>query len=364
MFRIMAGHAQRLDRRRHVAVVDFRRTNLLRALAGAVFVRVPAGRSFIHVDLAQNAQGVDPASRAAACRSRLNFPRPFVSDDLLHGRIDRHDLGNESAGEFGSDPTAFALAVPGAEQKGVRRELQQRGRVRRRRRSQAAPVLAFHEGLAVDMAVPQDRVIYAMRRVHRRYPLQRRQFGGAKIDGHVRQRQAGARVAVVGRREKGLLQPVGLALDAVQQDAPDLPPIDPSLLENMARGVVPASARPGRRKDLVTRAAGRLKALNAPQRGVVRHGIVQCRQLERHRESSFLSRDGLGSRMVGGPDLTTCGAVGADRWAMGPSATPFAVTATVIRAAAHCNRSIWICVSMSCPFNRCNLIRWSILRGI
>src|SRR5947207_14663852 len=105
MLGIVAGNPERLHGGRDVAVVDLGRAHLLRTLPGSVLSDVPAVRTFEDLHLAQNAERIDTATGTAASGAQLDIAGALIGD-FLNRRIDRDDLRNQAAREFGAEPAA------------------------------------------------------------------------------------------------------------------------------------------------------------------------------------------------------------------------------------------------------------------
>ena len=186
------------------------------------------------------------------------------------------------AGNFAPRPTALTLTVPRSEQKSRRRQLQQCRRVEGLRFREATAIFALHEGRTVQKAVAQDGVIHAVRRVQRRDPLQRFQPCTAEIHRDVSQLDPAIPAFFVASREKCFFEPVGLALHAVDQDAPEFPVADAPAFEHMARRLVVAFGGIGRRKYLVALTTHRLQPSNPANRGVRGDGVLQDLRVDSH----------------------------------------------------------------------------------
>ena len=264
----------------------------------------------VYFDVLLNAQRIDPTPGTPASRTRLQItstgPRNLIDQNLrtivqpdpsdlalalirdsLDRGINTHDLRHERTRELGTQPAAFALAVPGSEQKRRRREFQQRGGVGRLRRRQTSARRALHEGLAVHEAVAQDGIVDAVRRVEGRDPLQRIEARGPKIDRHV----GDPDLAPLGHRQQRLFQSVRLALHAVDEHAPDIAAVDAPPLEHVPGRYALSGARIGRREELVPGPTDRLEALDAPKGGVVGDGLGQRRGCHAHASFSVSARE-------------------------------------------------------------------------
>ena len=286
---IRTGNTERLNRGGDVAVVDLGRTHLLRARSRFLLIGAPTRPALEHVHLPENAQRIDAASGALSRRPRFHLAGARVPDFVDRG-IDTHDLRHERTRELRAQPAALALAVPGAEQQRRRRELQQRGGVGRLRRRQTPARRALHEGFVAHEAVAQDGVVDAVRRVEGRDALQRIEAGGPKVDRHVRDPD----LTALGSRQQRFFQSVRLALNAVDEHAPDVAAVDAPPLEHVPGRCVPSGARRGRigrREELVPSPTDRLEALDAPKGGVAGDGLGQRRDGHVHASFSVSARE-------------------------------------------------------------------------
>jgi len=127
----------------------------------------------------------------------------------------------------------------------------------------------FHEGFAVEQAVAQDCVVNTVRRIERGDLPNPGQFLSGEIDREVWQVDH----QLAHRREQRLLEPVRLALHAIDEHASNLGTIDPPALVDVPWAGAAPLLGIGRRDNLVPLASDRLPP---PQRRVVRGSIYQA----------------------------------------------------------------------------------------
>src|SRR5581483_7275173 len=164
------------------------------------------------------------------------------------------DFRYQAARELGAEATALAGRMPGAEQQRRRRCCEQGARILRLGPGQAHAEFALHEWVLAVEAVAQDGVVHAVRRVERGDLGDAGKLRLAEIDGDVRQ---GDRLLAYGGEQR-LLEPVGLALHAVDEHAPSLAAVDAPALEHMAGALAAPLFGISRRENLVPLAPHRL----------------------------------------------------------------------------------------------------------
>src|SRR5207253_2341587 len=120
---------------------------------------------------------------------------------------------------------------------------------------------AFHKRLSLEEAVSEDRVIDSMRRIERGDFGKALQVLTGKVNRDVRKPNR----AIPGRGEEHLFQPIGLALHAIDQHAPDLGTVDSPPLKYMPGTRAASIVGVSRREDLVPLAANRLQVLATAQ---------------------------------------------------------------------------------------------------
>src|SRR5207237_5759821 len=115
--------------------------------------------------------------------------------------------------------------------------------------------------LSFEKAISEDRVVDSMGRVERGDLGKALQALAGKVNRDVRKPNR----AIAGRGEEHLFQPIGLALHAIDQYAPDLGAVDSPPLEYMPGTRAASIVGVGRREDLVPLAANRLQVLATSQ---------------------------------------------------------------------------------------------------
>jgi hypothetical protein len=159
--------------------------------------------------------------------------------------------------------------VPSAKQQSRGRSLEQPRCVARLSLSKPDAEFTLHEGLSVQRAIAEYRVINAVRRLEGRDLGDASQARFAEIDRYVGEPNR----PFAQSAEQRFLKPIGLALNAVNEHAPSFAAIQAPPLEDVPRSLPTPFLWICRRKNFVVLSADWLQDLLPAQRGVPFNGV-------------------------------------------------------------------------------------------